>query len=123
MIDLSKISEYFNILVPIITAAFGAISAITYNKFRKRTEEVGVTGTEHDTVKRISQSSIETIENLNSFSEKMAEKVLTQRIEFAAANDEMDVLSRSKDKIIHDLKDKISDLEERISAMEQEVKK
>lgn len=110
MIDFVKISEYFNFLLPTITAIAGWWGNRAYDRYRKRTEEVGVTGTEHDTVKRISQSSIETIESLNQFTEKMVEKTLTQRAEFAAAAEKFETEIRAKDEIISDLRHENIDL-------------
>jgi len=110
MIDITKWSEYFNFIVPAITAIFGAFTAIIFNKFKKRLGEVEVTGTEHDTVKRISQSSIETIENLNAFVTKMTEKTLAQRTEFATIVDSLQNELRQKDEIITTQKNEIHKL-------------
>ena len=73
------------------TTAFGAVSTYAFNKLRKRKEEVVVTGTEHDTVKRISHSSIETIEKLNKSFEGLSEKLIEQRKEFAGKFNELTI--------------------------------
>jgi hypothetical protein len=114
MIDFTRISEYFNFLLPTITAIVGWWGNRAYDRYRKRTEEVGVTGTEHDTVKRISQSSIETIESLNQFTERMVEKTLTQRAEFAAAAEKFEVEIRVKDELISNLRNENADIKSQL---------
>lgn len=117
IIDFAKLSEYVNFIIPIITAVAVWFGNRAFEKFRKRTEEVAVTGTEHDTVKRISESSIQTIESLNQFTEKMVEKTLTQRAEFAATSEKFEIEIRQKDELISDLRNEISSLKIQLKAI------
>lgn len=109
MFDWSKLFDISNLVIPIITAIFGGVTTLAFTKLRKRSEEVSVTGVEHDTVKRISQSSIETIERLNEFVEEMSDKVLKQRQDFSAK--------------IQLLTDEINALSDIITLQNQELKK
>lgn len=118
MIDISKISEYTNVIIVMVSAIFGGLSTWAFDKLRKRTEEVSVTGVEHDTVKRISQSSIETIERLNSFAEDMSDKILKQRQDFSikiqSLSDEitnLNVIINSQNTELFNMKGMISDLQ------------
>jgi cell division protein FtsB len=111
LIDFSKISEYINVIIlPLVTALGGWWGNRAYAKFRKRTEEVEVTGTEHDTVKRISNSSIETIESLSQFAEQMTAKTLSQRIEFSIAIEQYETEIRENELEISKLKTEINKL-------------
>lgn len=76
------ITENYQTVIGIISAIMGGFVTWTFNKFKKRNEEVNTTGTEHDTVKRISQSSIETIEKLNLSFQDLSEKLINQRTEY-----------------------------------------
>ena len=123
VIDFAKMSEYFNFLVPIITAVAAWFGNRAFEKFRKRTEEVSVTGTEHDTVKRISESSIQTIESLNQFTEKLSERVLAQRTEFANSIDKLQIELNQKDLIISDQRHLLQSKDEQILDLQTELDK
>jgi len=79
----------YPLISTLITGILTAVSTYTFNKLRKRKEQAIVTGTEHDTVKRISHSSIETIERLNKSFEDLSMRQLEQRKEFAGKFNEL----------------------------------
>ena len=110
--DFTKLIEIYSFIGPIITLIAGWWANRAYEKYKKRTEEVNVTGTEHDTVKRISQSSIETIERLNIFSEQLSEKMLEQRSAFSDAIAKLEVEIENLRKLNSELRDQNSQLVE-----------
>lgn len=123
MTALGWLIQNYPVITTIITGLFGAFSTIAFNALKKRKEEVTVTGTEHDTVKRISQSSIETIERLNTSFEQLSEKLIKQRQEFSIKFDEMNLKLEDSISQNKELKDQLSHAEEKIQELTFELEK
>lgn len=117
MTAIGWLIQNYPVITTIITGLFGAFSTIAFNALKKRKEEVTVTGTEHDTVKRISQSSIETIERLNTSFETLSEKLIKQRQEFSNKFDEINTRLEDSIKQNIQLKEQLAHAEEKIEGL------
>ena len=109
--------QNYPVITTLIASIFGGFSTYAFNVLRKRKEEVTVTGTEHDTVKRISQSSIETIERLNTSFEALAQKLILQREEFGKKFEELNIQLVLLSKQNGELRNKLEEAETRIDAL------
>ena len=117
MINIGNIGEYFQVFSLIIGSIGTAVVWVIFQKFRKRTEEINVAGTEHDAVKRISQNTIETIERLNDFSEQLSNKVLLQREEFSNTVSKLEDELKKLKTLNKDYEEQLFDLKEHIDAL------
>jgi len=108
----------YPLVTTLVTTIVTGMSTFAFNKLRKRKEEVVVTGTEHDTVKRISHSSIETIERLNKSFEELSEKLISQRKEFSQKFGDLSIKLEESNKKNLILTTRNSELQVRINSLE-----
>lgn len=110
-----------SLLIGVLSAAIGGIGGWILFRYRKRNEEVNTTGNEHDTVKRISQSSIETIERYTQFSEDLTNKMIEQRKTFNENLNNMSNVIDEKDIFINKLESELEEKTKLIKTLQEKI--